>query len=332
VTLTDINDETNRLTVGIENLGIRGQVEELLEALDIPREAVEIEEIERFQLNQASTPPPSCTDAGSIRGRCRPLVGGLKINYQIFGASGAIEEDTCTLGVIAERNPAGNGQVGFVTASHCSNTMGDIGTVYYQPTSQPVINIIGTEIVDPPFCLPPVACRASDSNFSSLLMFEGFAAGLGYIARPDLNTGGGDCNVTPQLCAWNGVDTFRIVFEAYPIVGMGATKVGFRTGRTEGRVQRTDVMYQHTPDDISNMSYILRNQATIANCASDRGDSGSPVIWSLAPDPAGNPRDTALLGILWAGNTETNVCAFSPIQSVEIDLGPLNTCAPPFEC
>jgi hypothetical protein len=63
VILTDINDETNRLTVGIKNLGIRGQVEEQLEALDIPREAVEIEEIEPFELlpyvGATYTPTPS---------------------------------------------------------------------------------------------------------------------------------------------------------------------------------------------------------------------------------------------------------------------------------
>jgi hypothetical protein len=126
VHLTDINDDTNRLTVGIENLDARDRVEEQLEALNIPREAVEIEEIGPFQLDQVPAPPECEEDVMSINDRCRPLVGGLQID--ISREAGIVSAGT--LGFIAERGE----DEGFVTNSHVSNIAGEPdGTVYYQP-------------------------------------------------------------------------------------------------------------------------------------------------------------------------------------------------------
>jgi len=337
VHLTDINDETNRLTVGIENLDARGRVEEQLEALGIPIEAVEIEEIGPFQLEQQPVPvptptpppppsfpsPPSCTDAESINDRCRPLVGGLQIDFSLGIA---------TLGFIAEREDV----QGFVTNSHNSTMQGEPdGTVYSQPLSGSN-NQIGIETIDPDFqdffCPIPLLCRASDSNFS--VLNEGVsAAGLGYIARPnvlnteevscfDLNQNNEIVPTNPEFCAWDGESTFRITAEELVFVGTQVTKVGQRTGMTEGLVLRIELRARQEGN------IILPFQA-MADYASADGDSGSSVIRGWGPYPNSNPVNTALLGIHWGAGTSA---VFSYIRSVEFDLGSLNTCAPPIQC
>jgi hypothetical protein len=335
VHLTDINDETNRLTAGIETLDATDEVERLLRALGIPAEAVEIEEIGPFQLQQQPTPvptptppapsfpsPPSCTDAESINDRCRPVVGGLQIEISLGNG---------TLGFIAER---GEDQ-GFVTNSHVSDITGEPdGTDYFQP-SDGGNNQIGTETIDPDFqdffCPIPLLCRASDSNFSVLA--EGVsAAGLGYIARPnELNTLEALCDNASQFCAWDGKSTFRITAEELVFVGTQVTKVGARTGRTEGLMLRVEVTARHMSPNRS-INNILPFQA-IADYAAEVGDSGSPVIRGWGPYPNGTPVDTALLGIHWGADvSDPSDRVFSRILGVEYDRGSLNTCAPPIQC
>jgi hypothetical protein len=126
VTLTDIDDSQNRLTVGVENLDAKSKVLERVKEAGIPEEAVNIEKIGRFQFQQL---PPDvldlpCPDTASIRDRCRPLVGGLQIVFDINPPTGSFK--VCTLGVTAISERVETVEGGFITAPHCSNTFGGL--------------------------------------------------------------------------------------------------------------------------------------------------------------------------------------------------------------
>jgi hypothetical protein len=312
VVLTDIDDATNRLMIGVEHPEAIAMVEQQVAELNIPAAAVTIVATGPIEL------------ATSLRDRHRPLVGGLQISFR-----SNTSEFLCTLGFIAIRRDV----EGFVTNSHCSAQAGAVDTtVYYQPERADT-NHIGEEAVDPNFrpCGPGniALCRRSDSNFSRLTGQA--SANLGFIARPRLNRQGVLCDTSPQFCAWDGESTFRIVREAAPpVVGRAVTKVGRSTGRTEGHVVRTGVLLNYPTGPRA----FLPNQV-LADYASAPGDSGSPVISQRASDPDRNPIDSALQGITWGGITMPrvgDVSIFSPIHGVEADLGALNTCAPPREC
>jgi len=335
VSITDIDDTKNQLIVGVRNAEARAWVEKLLNKLDIPEKAINILRTGRVVVDQ-----PQCANAKSLRDFCRPIVGGLQIETALKGGA---ECGRGTLGFIAEHGAGVGGGAGdaedvegFVTNAHLSDkpTVPD-GTVSYQPTcatpqgKEAVQNIIGKETIDPRgiSCFRILRCRQSDSNFSAL---DGGVAedGLGYIARPALNS-----------TQWNGKDTFRITAEATPMAGDIVTKVGRTTGRTEGEVFLTgvtDFFALFSPPD-NPLGVVLQGQV-LAGYRAAQGDSGAPVILvPPAPGPNVNPVDATLLGIHHSHVripeiTGIELSFFSPIQGIETDLGPLNTCAPPIEC
>src|SRR5262249_54647974 len=75
VVMTDIDDRSNRLTVGVESLKTKGAIEDRLFELGIPAEAVNIVET------------PAVALENSLRDRHRPLVGGLQIAFQSGGST-----------------------------------------------------------------------------------------------------------------------------------------------------------------------------------------------------------------------------------------------------
>lgn len=332
VTLIDINDAENRLTVGVVNKEVGNGMKKRGIEFGVPVEAVNI--IETGPIEPATGRPAQVPDCSSLTAFCRPLVGGLQIQHLTAGGDTI---SLCTLSFIAVRN----GVRGFVTNSHCSASRGARdGTVYYQPTlvveGETEIEDdfqIGVETIDPRGrpCKSILRCRESDSNFSRFEVAPPdpddlpgetppeVPANRGFIARPPLDS-----------VAWDGVSTFRIVREATAsafFVGRVVTKVGMITGRTEGEVTQTGV----TIKAFIFQGLLLRNQV-LATYRDAKGDSGAPVIRAHAPDPSGNQIDTTLLGIHWGEQKKTGLSVFSPIHNVEADLGPLNTCAPPTKC
>lgn len=108
VVFTDINDRKNRLTVAVEDRERDGaQVEEELARLEIPREAVDVEEHAPITF--------------ALDDQRRPILGGVQIEFQtgFLGLGTAI----CTLGIPGEIS---GGTDGFVTNSHCSRTRGEV--------------------------------------------------------------------------------------------------------------------------------------------------------------------------------------------------------------
>lgn len=293
VVLTDIDDARNRLRVGVENVTEhRTQVEETLSALAIPSEAVLIEQVGPIRL------------ASSLQNHHRPLVGGLLIDAGSF---------TCTLGFMAVRA----GVQGFVTNSHCTLLQGGVeNTAYGQHL---LAEAIGNETADPLYfdsginsaCPRNRDCRYSDSAFARLLALVPFDQGK--VAKSPVNS-----------TAWNGTDKFRINKETAPLVGQGAAKVGYRTGRTIGTVTATGIRV-----NVTGTFFTFLSQAA-ASFQVNFGDSGAPVIRSEGP----GADDVALKGILWGRNDADGTGFFSPIGNVQFssELGAMNTCAPGITC
>jgi len=302
VVMTDIDDRSNRLTVGVESLETKGAVEDRLFELGVPGEAVNIVE----------TAPVAMEVATTLRARNRPIVGGQQIAFNRNGST-----LICTLGFNAIRA----GVAGYVTNSHCTAVQGGVNaTAHHQPTIAPFpfpfLNRIGVETVDPLYfvgapCPAGRRCRRSDSSFAR--RDAGVTASQGRIARPTaLNT-----------INWNTLNTFRIVREADPLVGQLVTKVGRTTGRTQGFVQQTCANFNVSGTTITQLCQ------SRASYLSNPGDSGSPVF-RIVNIPAVN--DVALGGIHWGSGG-----VFSTISNIQrnifhVELGPLTTCAPGFVC
>jgi hypothetical protein len=138
----------NRLAVGVFDFSARGRVEQRLEEIGIPRNAVIFED--------AFIPVPDKT----LRDNFRPTEGGIIIEF--------LKTDTvrqCTLGFNAEWN----GAKVFVTNSHCSRVyLGPDSTEYYQNDWGSLADFVGKEVNDPKYftggaCPSGYRCRYSDA-------------------------------------------------------------------------------------------------------------------------------------------------------------------------
>jgi hypothetical protein len=289
VTMTDIDERANRLTIGVEPQGPRGLVEQELGVRGIPPEGWQIEE------TQPVEPQTSLQD------KHRPVLGGLQITNNLSVAA-------CTYGFTATRN----GVLGFVTNSHCTITQGGVeGSIFVQPTttdfSGGISQFIGTETVDPAYhfvssCPRGFFCRFSDSAFVQLN--TGVSAQF-RIAKPVLGT-----------VSWDGVSTMRINSEGNALAGTLVTKVGRTSGITSGVVSKTCVDLPFAGTDIV---LLCQSQASYASAG---GDSGSPVF-----QPSGGCATgvacVRLVGIHWG-----SFGSFSPISNIQRsdELGPLVNC------
>lgn len=305
VALTSIAESKNRLQIGVSDINVISRVERELADLGIPREAVNIVETEPIEFLQ------------TLRDTQRPLKGGLQITLDGGGF--------CTLSFPAVRQ----GQAGFVTCSHCTNTQGGTeGTVFHQAVVNhngiafDDANRIGVETVDPEYftggdCPSGRRCRYSDSAFAARNSGQGQvavpAAGkFGYIANTEFN----DLTI---------IGDYKIKAEAlFPIEGELLRKVGRTTGLTEGLVFDTCVDINQcrsnpiTGNCVDTGITMLCQDRVLAKA--NGGDSGSPVF-SLSNTSDGD--QATLHGILWGGNDF--VFAFSSMALLEAELGFLKT-------
>jgi hypothetical protein len=230
----------------------------------------------------------------TLRERHRPVIGGVQIRFSQY---------VCSVGYPAELG----GVLGFVTASHCSDSQGTVdGTSYYQPLNQVADEFIGTEIADPAYvrnrngCPRGRKCRYSDANFSQRASNVAFA--LGRIARTT-GANNGSLEIAGE---------FTIDREDTATVGSTANKVGRTTGWTRGTVTRTC-----TDTGVSGTNIVLLCQDFVESSAQivAGGDSGSPTFVDR-----GNNNAT-LLGSLWGGNGAGTLFVYSRIGYVRQELG-----------
>ena len=301
VNFTDISEAKNRLTVGVDDIGVADQVTQALNRLGIPQAAVNIVQMERI------------VPLTTLQDRVRPILAGLQINFPGF---------LCSIGFNAVRQ----GVNGFVTASHCTTTQGGVeSTPYWQPLQSVDPVQIGTETVDPvylkstcPRNIRGKVCRYSDSSFAAYSSDPSVTYTLGSIEKTDsVNTG-----------SLTIAGSFRVTAKAASnaLVGDTLNKVGRTTGWSQGQVIASCA---NVGVSGSNIVQLCQDEVS---AAVGGGDSGSDVF-KITNSPQAN--DVTLSGILWGGNQSGTLFVDSPISNVQqsaTELGPLTVCASGFSC
>jgi len=297
VSITDIDEANNRLTVGLERMELRAAVEDELARLGVPLEAVHFEKAERIKF------------ASSLQDKIRPPVGGIEI---VFNCNAAGLCNGCTLGFNVARILSGN--YGFVTNSHCTIQQGGVeSTIYTQGWER-----IGVETADPTYrtregkfltsCPAGRRCRFSDSAFVRFDDQSLGTASRGYIAR---TTGIGSIEISASN------PRFRITSEAStPLSGTTLNKIGATSGWSQGPVVMTCANVT-TGTDIT----LLCQDKVAAKVAG--GDSGSPVFRTI--NSATN--DYQLHGILWGETDNFSAFWFSNMSNIQTELGSMLTCS-----
>ena len=211
VVMLDSDERSNRLSIGVSSAEGQSAVEKRVATLGIPSNIVMVRQVQPvvnldFPLS-----------LHQLRQTTRPLLAGLEIvGPDLF----------CTLSLVAERS----GVPGLLTCSHCTEKRGEVdGTTYTQ-----ISNLIGHEIVDPPFftggqCPSGRKCRFSDSAFAALT--PGVTALRGRIANVGFTLQPGE----PFL----GPFSFAVTATITPLAGDPVQKVGRTTGYSAGEVSQT---------------------------------------------------------------------------------------------
>jgi hypothetical protein len=283
----DNDEKVGKLVFGVEDASAIAEVRATLARLGVPSADYAIE----------MTPPINAM--ATLRDRFRPTQAGSQIHFFLY---------VCTMGF----NVSHSGGRSFITNSHCTEQQGGVeGTQYFQPSSSVDPTVIATEADDPEYFrggVCPLGARCRYSDASRALYSSGVASVQGEILRTSApNTG--DLNVT---------GTFTITQQdnetaSFP-VGMVVNKVGRTTGWTQGEVTRSCV---HTGVFGSNI--VLLCQTFVSNPAGAAvvggGDSGSGVFSIRGRD------NVRLLGILWGGSGDNRTFVFSPLKSIQDELG-----------
>jgi hypothetical protein len=286
------NDETtNRVLVGVENLGAMGQVRAAVARLGIPDDAVIVQRAD--PIHQVAT-LQNVVD--------RPVRAGVQINFPGF---------LCSVGF----NATSGTQKSFITASHCTTTQGGVeSTPYFQPLQSTAPTKIATEVADPvyvkngPGCPKGRRCRVSDASRAAYV--NGANQALGLIARTSgANNGSlsivGSFSITSDDC--------KTTLGGCLAVGATVNKVGRTTGWTAGKITNTCVNTGVTG------STIVQRCQTFVSAKVGAGDSGSDVFQVTSST------NVKLAGILWGGNSGGTQFVFSPLANVVQDLGALTT-------
>jgi len=305
----DLDEVRNRVRIGVAHGAAEAEVRQLVASLGVPAAALVVEQ---------TSPIRQVAQLAQLDWRVRPASGGLQIDF-ILGV--------CSLGFNARRN----GVLSFVTASHCTLTQGGIeGTPYFQETwldFSGLGTMIGTEADDPLYFSSPRGkrrgacprnrvCRYSDASRAQYSIPLDQVA-LGRIARTtEANTYSiaitGSFEIDPDtLVAEYGSANFPMNAEV--------NKVGRTTGWTRGPVSGTCVHVAVDGTAITQLCQTLVGSDLPGPVLVGAGDSGSPVFIVN-----GNGKVT-LAGILWGGNLEGTLFAFSPLANIQMpqELGVL---------
>jgi hypothetical protein len=286
------NDETtNRVLVGVENLGAMGQVRAAVARLGIPDDAVIVQRAD--PIHQVAT-LQNVVD--------RPVRAGVQINFPGF---------LCSVGF----NATSGTQKSFITASHCTTTQGGVeSTPYWQPLQSTTPTQIATEVADPvyvrngPGCPKGRKCRVSDASRAAYI--NGANQALGLIARTS-----GANNHSIDIVGSFSITSDDCTNTLGGCLAVGATvnKVGRTTGWTAGNITNTCVN-----TGVSGTNIVQRCQ-TFVSAGVGGGDSGSDVFQVTSST------NVKLAGILWGGNSGGTQFVFSPLANVVQDLGALTT-------
>ena len=287
------NDEVaGRLVFGVEHMGAIRAVQAVLAARGVAESDYSIELTQPIRAVK------------TLRDAFRPTVAGLQIHFT---------RSLCTMGFNVDHADGGRS---FITNSHCTATQGGTeGTLYYQPTQTIDPTVIATEVADPMYvkggtCPKGKKCRYSDA--SRALYSAGIASTRGEIAQTTgVNNGSLTVSGTAPvftITAQNNTTT--------DYAGATVNKVGRTTGWTRGTVTRSCVN-----TSVSGSTVYLYCQSFVSDPAGatvvGSGDSGSPVF-------TGSGSSVTLVGILWGGSSDNKTFVFSPLASIQRELGSFN--------
>lgn len=285
------NDETsNRILIGVEDLGSMGLARAAIERAGIPDDAV--------ILTQAEPIVQVATLQNVVD---RPVRAGVQINFPGY---------LCSVGF----NATSGTQKSFVTASHCTNTQGGVeSTPYWQPLQSSQPTQIATEVADPvyvrrgPGCPNGRRCRYSDAARAAYVNGANQALGL-IAATSGANNGSltitGSFTITSDDCSTTG--------GCLP-VGATVNKVGRTTGWSRGSLTNTCVN-----TGVSGTNIVQFCQSFVSAKVGG-GDSGSDVFQVLSGT------NVKLVGVLWGGNGAGTQFVYSPFGNVTRELGTLTT-------
>jgi hypothetical protein len=179
-----------------------------------------------------------------------------------------------------------------------------------------LLNRIGVDVANPPLtassgCPSGMVCRLSDAAF------------LARNGGSDPSTHRADATFSEIALPDAGltiIGAFKITGKVTPVDGEVVTKVGRVTGATFGFVQTC----QDIKDNGTNQAFLCQDLVTTTGVPGMPGDSGSVAFEDLGL--GFTPPLTELVhlaGIVHGGNS--SLFAFSPISSIELELGPLRT-------
>jgi hypothetical protein len=196
--MTDVNEKTNRVAIGIETREAMPRVEKVLARLAASRDMIDIVEIGPIR-------------PASVQGGYRPVTGGLQIETP---------GSYCTLGFPALQG----GTLGFVSNSHCTQTQGGVESTQAHQAVSPAL--AGTELTDPVYtsggsCPAGRICRSSDSAF-----FQANTSVSPLIAQ---TPGAFDLSISSWLEIPGKV--------LYPSQGQTVYKTGRTSGTTSGTIE-----------------------------------------------------------------------------------------------
>jgi hypothetical protein len=285
------NDEAaGRLVFGIEHMAAARGVEVALGRLGIAKGDYAIELTQPIHF------------AATLRDKFRPTRAGIQIHFTQY---------VCTLGF----NVTHSAGRSFVTNSHCTATQGGTeGTKYYQSTSTVDPTVIATEAADPTYhkggsCPSGKRCRHSDA--SRALYSGSVSSSRGLIAK---TTGVNNGSLTVSSTTPSFTITSQNNTTKSYATGTVVNKVGRTTGWTQGQVTRSCVN-----TSVSGSTIYLYCQTFVSNPAGATvvggGDSGSGVFRITSGD------NVQLVGLLWGGSSDNKTFVFSPLASIQQELG-----------
>lgn len=300
VTSISVSERTNRVILGLSDLGLADQVRTTLSDGGVPFAAMTFRlagpaqaDVGRPGMSSRSVAALSQTLSATFD----PTPGGVGALYE--EASGGLVP--CTFGFSAYLD-GGQGDLGFVTAAHCSDTFGGVdGSVEFRQNGDS--NPIGVEQID-----HSNVC-GGDCKWSDAAWYE-FCCGrdpqFALIARTQDSLG--------NLPASRTIDNVRPRFQvdgtvSNPVEGDSVFKIGTTTGWTTGEVQDTCVNYMR-------FGHTLKCQ-DLADYGRQTADSGGPV---LLPDGQ-TPYIVYIMGIHHGVDLTTGEAIFSAIANIEVDFG-----------
>ncbi len=294
IVFTDADEVANRLRIGIKEGVSAAAVEQAVQRLGIPLEAVIIETAEPIVPESDHT----------LRDRIRPVAGGLQINFTRGDPPAGF---LCTLGFNA-RVPGFRGVELFFTNSHCSDTRGEVVPTPYWQHSRFVENtFIGWEVFDPPYftggeCPEGWQCRWSDALVAQY--DPGVNVAFGRIWRTTFpGTRIGSLEVDGNRPAWRIVDEIP-----HAVIGTVLHKSGRTRGWTYGPVVNT---CQNT--GVAGEPGVLLLCQHRIQTGSAGGDSGSPYFERI-----GETNRVRLAGLHWGSGGGLTV--MSSIQNIRMDI------------